>query len=296
MIQFPAYNPINFGKSPVPRYDHETYDDFSQTFYLSNGGEISFIFRHTSILQGVWLNRYRNNFATPITPRIIHTDDTWNYYEVRIPLFELTANEAYYFSVQVRREARVFSNVFLIKEQPETYDALRISVQNTTNWNGIWVDDEDVPMTHELHVEYEVKDTSEVGTNAEMYEMSGSRNISLDADSFNKRTFYFGGKSGVSRYLANVIKMWLYCDSVFVNNEQYRLASEPELVTTENYDRITVKCDMVKDADAGMWLEGNIENPRVLPVPPVADVWILQHGVWNDEGVWDDTGTWRDSA
>jgi hypothetical protein len=296
MIQFPAYNPINFSKPPVPRYDHETYDDFLQTFYISKGGEISFLFRSSRGILDALIHRYRDNYTDSIVLRIIQADDEYIYYECRFPVFELEAGESYYISIREPREPRVFSNVFKIKQEPEAYDVLRISVHNESNWNGIWVDGENAPLTHELHLEYEVKDTSEIGTNSTMYEMSGSRSIVLDADSFNKRTFYFGGKRGVSRYLANVIKMWLYCDSVSIDGELYRLASEPEFVAIENYDRITVKCEMVRDVDAGMWLSGNNESPRVLPIPQEGDVWILADGTWNDGGVWEDRATWNDAV
>jgi len=96
-----------------------------------------------------------------------------------------------------------------------------------------------------------------------MFEMSHGRNLVLDAETFRVREFRFGGKRGVSRYLANVIKAWLYCDDVFVDGYRWRMHSEPEFMTIDNYDNITVRCEMVLDDGFGMMLNPNTQSPEI---------------------------------
>ena len=291
MIKFAAYNPIQFSKFEVPRYDWETYDDYLQHFFYEKGGFISFL----SIgVHALLVRRFKDNtVVAEYDGDIIATIGHGDIIHYKIPLW----NESGLFffeavnigpSLQGRPPVREYrySNVFCIKSKPETRDYLTLSAKNNTNRNNIWIG-----FTPELHLEFEAKEKTELRTNTTVYELYDGGIVDLDAKTINVREFSFGGKRGVSRYLANAIRMYLYSDEIYINGDRYRRVSDPEFVEMDGYDRISVRCELKRVDDNGMWLDGNTETPVTLPT---LGGWILRTGFWDSVGTWNDEDTWID--
>ena len=284
MIKFAKYNPIQFNKSPIPHSDWEIKDCFVQEFV--KGTTNQFLIKNINInFIEYQLRIFRcNNTVVSQVVRDINTIINLN-----IP------NETGYFFAEIsfataRRPTRweniMYSKIFKVVEPSENF--LTLSAINKTNRNGIWIGFKPF-----LNLEFEAKDKSEIRTNSTQFEQSHGRKIVLDAETYNVRAFVFGGKRGVSRYLANVINAWLYCDVIEVNGERWKIVSEPELLTLDNYDNISVRCEMVRDSDFGMWEDGSDIRPIPIPLPiptpepPIENVWD-DNRIWNDNDIWID--------
>ena len=280
MIQFPIYNPIDFTRQ-FPRTPWETYDEYLNTFYKSKALSIQFLFRANN--NDV---EYRADIVTPqqqvvlqINAELLITDVTnFRRFIVKVPIENLPQG-LYYIRVMAAKDT-VFSvgisELFCIKDRPKQYEnILTLSATNRDNRNGIWRG-----FYPCLHLKYEVKDMSDVVTNSDRFEMSFGRSIDLNTETFSVREFRFGGKGGVSRYLAKAIKTWLYCSDIYIDGDKYTRHSDPEFITLDNYDLVTVSCQMVKEDS--MMSDANLFSP----VHGQSRLWRRTDKIWTDEQIW----------
>jgi len=280
MIQIPRYNPIDFTQEPRKRSPWEIYDDFTKTFYKSKADYVPFLFRADN--DG---RTYRADVVTPsqrvamqVNAELLTVDARgYRWFIVKIPIEDLR-DGAYYVRVMTAT-APIFSvaisRLFCVKNRPSDYDEhLTLSVSHRDNRNGIWQG-----FYPQMHLPFDVKDTSETRTDSTVFEMSFGRRMDLNTETFSARLFRFGGKKGVSRYYANAIRAWLYCSEIYIDGDKYTRHSDPEFITLDNYDLITVSCEMVKEDS--MLTDANLLSPVHGNL-----IWRRPENIWTGEQIW----------
>lgn len=284
-MEFPIYNPIQIQPDAVPFYAQETYDCYTPTFFLEIGGaNIDILLRHASNETVTFTLISEKGKRDVISGSLVASIGGKQYRRHSIP--KADKNGVYQIeiiSVIGVTGARFLSEKFSIFQRERERKYLSLSAWNDTNRNGVFGTSGAFKIGKTMR--FEAKDTTQIRTDSTMYKMSNGRNVVLDAESYNVREFIFGGKRGMSRYHANATMFALYCDNVLIDGVKYRLVKEPELVKIDNYDNMSVKCELTPDVvDVGMW-QGGLDTTKQ---------WILSKGIWDDDGLWKDTSNWID--